>query len=203
MAKGLSELQKTMLRMGYVNEKDDAGPFAVYLHEVFCFFYGWEREPDSTFWPEGIGLKAYNAARVAVSKACKRLESRGLVRLVLSECGQVRAFRLTEAAIALIKAGFSPLSATNIDKAEPIRLQNRKTLDALLAAMADLSVRTLQKCAFIIRYGSEEIKKLCDENKITVHRGYEITRREKNRRECEVVQQYLKELDDNPGSHRA
>ena len=97
MGRGLSELQKTMLRMtmkeleNYNTLRDwvlAAGKtFAdseyswmapywageVAFSEVFIKVYGWTPGPDGHFPKKDIGQKRYMAAKIAVRKAAERL----------------------------------------------------------------------------------------------------------------------------------
>jgi hypothetical protein len=115
MGRGLSELQKTMLRLAVEADKEysdvhlsdeyiratseerrarwpnaDNLRCMVEFNEVLAAVYGWDplppRYPDSVGWQrlrfskQAIGQKKYMAAYMAVRKAAKRLEARGLVR---------------------------------------------------------------------------------------------------------------------------
>lgn len=97
MGRGLSDLQKTMLRMSV--DSDDGW---VYFRHVFMDVYGWVPEKirfgkpmfSKERWPE-----AYMAAYVAVTKSAARLERRGLVHVVLRNG---KAYRATDAGRAVV-----------------------------------------------------------------------------------------------------
>ena len=74
MGRGLSELQKTMLTM----QPDKSGEIMV--RDVMTKYYGWaQHEPYHHFSKKEIGPKRYMSAYIAIRKALKRLDSRGLI----------------------------------------------------------------------------------------------------------------------------
>jgi len=95
MSRGLSTLQKTILRMAYVNyavglRAADNRDVDVYFHEVLAAFWGWQPasplrdhtgqfRPGQHFSRDAIGAERYNAAHASLSRAVVRLERRGLV----------------------------------------------------------------------------------------------------------------------------
>lgn len=102
MARGLSTLQQTILRLAHLNGMRGAtGSADVYQHQVLAEHFGWE--PDRGigsrryFSPRRIGPAAYNAGRASLSRAITRLEQRQLVRrvrhgIVLTDRGWEVAF---------------------------------------------------------------------------------------------------------------
>jgi len=108
MGRGLSELQKIMLKMcmdekeiyrkqrqnsalvespttpeevenNYRISKDWNWFGSVYYKDVLIKVYGWTPGPDGHFSKKEIGIKRYMAAYIAVRKATERLEKRGLI----------------------------------------------------------------------------------------------------------------------------
>ncbi|MCA1717285.1 MAG: hypothetical protein LC781_10785 [Actinobacteria bacterium] len=95
MGRGLSELQKTVLRLAHENRErgtgarplPDGGQLGtdVKYPEVLEAYFGWE--PDSRprssryfdFSKKDIGEKAYRSARASLSRGFSRLEARGLI----------------------------------------------------------------------------------------------------------------------------
>ena len=89
MGRGLSELQKSILRVAYRNrsagvkqhEAADAVNAEI-LHEHFRFPLTGSVEFGGQYFDVGkIGESAYRVARASLSQAIKRLEERGLVHL--------------------------------------------------------------------------------------------------------------------------
>jgi hypothetical protein len=93
MARGLSELQKTMLAMSAEKKDDPEQKDRVLYSEVLARYYGLmrthtgEREAFSGsgwhFSKAEIGEKEYRRARAAVSRSARRLYERGLVLYVV------------------------------------------------------------------------------------------------------------------------
>jgi DNA-binding MarR family transcriptional regulator len=91
MGRGLSDLQKYILKEAAAQNPNERGNQWLYNHDIFMGYYGWEphiRNYDmraaNNFLPSAIGEKKYNAAHVAVRKACDRLEQRGLINCISS-----------------------------------------------------------------------------------------------------------------------
>jgi hypothetical protein len=95
MGRGLSELQKTILRMAAANEDDPHVKYSVSYAEVLRDYYGWQPEKGHHAWNKDgtkghgwgfskarIGEKEYRSARAALSRAATRLYERGLVEYV-------------------------------------------------------------------------------------------------------------------------
>ncbi len=103
MGRGLSDLQKTMLRMS-MKELENYNtsrnwvlatgktfayseyswmsphwPGEVAFSDVFIKVYGWTLGSDGHFSKKDIGPKRYMAAKIAVRKAAERLVKRGLI----------------------------------------------------------------------------------------------------------------------------
>jgi hypothetical protein len=105
MGRGLSELQRYILREAGKRER-------VYHVEVMTGFFHFptvkklQRNEDGTlradsgnarnFSPEAIGVGKYRTAKVSLTRACQRLERRGLVQCVRGALGQWAAVKLTE-----------------------------------------------------------------------------------------------------------
>jgi len=90
MARGLSDLQKSILIQAYkkleqIGEyEDDKITGMLQAPEVLVEYYGWEPKKGvlrlrwQNFSKEKIGSERYNSANAAVSKSFQRLEARGL-----------------------------------------------------------------------------------------------------------------------------
>jgi hypothetical protein len=123
MGRGLSELQRTILRLALRNRdgsgKEDPGIHVVHP-EVLSEFYGFTVNPTKLpswlrytpvsprsrcrmFSPREIGDPRYNAAHVAVSRAFRRLADRGLLALMQYVHGQGGGGNLTEAGETVAK----------------------------------------------------------------------------------------------------
>jgi len=104
-ARPLSKLQTWILEHARVNRlaehRDGESRGAdLYYKEVLAGFYGFPydryRNPEcdplrkslgsQRFHPDQIGRPKYNAACAAISRACSRLEQRGLVRVMTGAC---------------------------------------------------------------------------------------------------------------------
>ena len=103
MGRGLSELQKRILKLAYTNAttpKDCTE--RLYNYQIFEHIYGWVPTPRAgtgspKFNPDEIGHNAYRSAKVVVHKACRRLESRGVVIIVEASCSHWVGIALTDA----------------------------------------------------------------------------------------------------------
>lgn len=125
MGRGLSELQKSILRIAYRNHQ--AGPmthggiskthayYAEVLHEHFGFpierrsyidknatdsMYLRSNPASHTFDLHAIGESRYRAAQAALSRAVKRLSERGLVEWMQGEAARWSGVNLTKAGMA-------------------------------------------------------------------------------------------------------
>ncbi len=84
MGRGLSKLQRFILITAATTDRYKETKGRIYNTDIFEGFYGWrtngaQRFGSKCFDPKEIGQKKYDAAHVAVRKACDRLNSRGLV----------------------------------------------------------------------------------------------------------------------------
>ena len=100
MGRGLSEIQKDILRLAVVNRDDPERKAStdLYYGQVYVDVFGWKvkrkyRRPLSehpggqNFDLDEIGRKHYDVVLASVSRAVRRLEERGLVvRMVGSTC---------------------------------------------------------------------------------------------------------------------
>jgi len=121
VGRGLSELQKTILRLGNENRVREHRPTGgggadVYRSEVLAEVYGFEsrfaRDDEGAaqtarrhfarqqFWPADVGESRYIAGSAAVCRAMKRLEDRGLVVLMQGTFARWAGADLTEAGVA-------------------------------------------------------------------------------------------------------
>lgn len=118
----LSELQKTILRLAFANLSN--GRAAVSYAEVFREYWGWEatgkrssgaygespktsqaREYGSAlFSKQLVGVKAYAAAMAALSRACVRLQERGLVVRRTNATGHGKELVLTDEGMIISEA---------------------------------------------------------------------------------------------------
>lgn len=104
MGRGLSELQRTILRLALVARRKPPpdqswlppklreqlpppSPEPLRLAEVLIRHWGWQPIPGRTsydgapkFDPEQIGRRRYNAARASLARAVRRLRERNLIR---------------------------------------------------------------------------------------------------------------------------
>lgn len=124
MARGLSDLQKSILIQAY-KKLEQIGAYVdgkyygmLFTAEVLAEYYGFEMqilywqdgEPvlkdidigSQNFSKEQIGSKRYNSANAAVSKAFQRLEARGLITRYYSITGHV-LLKLTKRGIEMAK----------------------------------------------------------------------------------------------------
>lgn len=114
MGRGLSDLQRTALRLALQNRDGEGrtertrGGADVYFQEILAAHYGWElkrfagklRSPGGQkFSKAGIGHREYNAATTAVSRAAARLEQRGLVERMVGAISNWAGFNLTPAGV--------------------------------------------------------------------------------------------------------
>ena len=130
MGRGLSELQKNVLRLAYWNRQNGKarGDRDIYPHHIMGDLYGFsehtvrcrgydrlskDTRPRKDWWAtlrdqawgqkfdrEEIGLAVHNAARAATGKTLRRLEKRGL----LSPASYGQAYCLTDAGLKLAEA---------------------------------------------------------------------------------------------------
>jgi hypothetical protein len=106
MARGLSELQKTILKMAYRNRHRRHGSGDVRNREVLIEFYKFSFHSPSVnttsgspqiFYRTEIGINRYRSASVSVAKAFNRLDRRGLAirkynhGIILTEEGSRKA----------------------------------------------------------------------------------------------------------------
>ncbi len=105
MGRGLSDLQRTMLRLAYKNYLADPYSKAdVFYPEVLVAHYGWHDNyinvrryhSRQIFSKAKIGARHYNAATVAVYRAALRLEQRGLVVCVRGAYAKWAGVKLTD-----------------------------------------------------------------------------------------------------------
>jgi hypothetical protein len=95
MGRGLSDLQQWILRRA-------ARQGQLYNHEILSGFYGWRpsrrgpRPEDIRFSPGLVGQR-YGSVRAAVSRACRRLEDRGLVTCFTQATRRWAAVAISEA----------------------------------------------------------------------------------------------------------
>ena len=132
MGRGLSEIQKDILRLAVVNRDDPERKAStdLYYGQVYVDVFGWKvkhkyRRPLSehpggqNFDLDEIGRKHYDVVLASVSRAVRRLEERGLVvRMVGSTCHWA-GLNLTDQGYILareLSVGSSPLARTT----EPI-----------------------------------------------------------------------------------
>jgi hypothetical protein len=87
MGRGLSELQKNILRLAYRNRRRGSGTGDTTNSEVLIKVYQFPAHPPSPwhdsghaqiFYPAEIGVNRYRSASVSVAKAFNRLAKRGL-----------------------------------------------------------------------------------------------------------------------------
>jgi hypothetical protein len=99
MGRGLSPLQHQILKLALEREQERRGAQrALFPYVIYAQVYGWpitrsvwwpdrDRNTRAALWfnaghhfrPEGIGVKRYRAAVVAVSRSLGRLAARGLL----------------------------------------------------------------------------------------------------------------------------
>ena len=108
MARGLSDLQKSILIQAYkkleqIGEyEDDKITGMLQAPEVLVEYYGWEPKKGvlrlrwQNFSKEKIGSERYNSANAAVSKSFQRLEARGLAVRICATSGRCVALKLLD-----------------------------------------------------------------------------------------------------------
>jgi hypothetical protein len=89
MGRGLSELQKTIMRLA-IDHAATAPGYDIYANKVHIseiaeVYYGWKSTKKMTAYRERSrfdkkDIKGYNAGKVAIFKALHRLKARGLIR---------------------------------------------------------------------------------------------------------------------------
>ncbi len=86
MTRGLSKLQRSILKLAYQNRPQDPNqPCEVIRSDVLQSLYGWRpvrhrfRASTPIFDRQEVGMAKYRAAQVSVTKAINRLKHRGLV----------------------------------------------------------------------------------------------------------------------------
>lgn len=86
MSRGLSELQKTILRLAHENRRQGRGKSGdtgtdVYYAEVLVAYFDFPPKEDrrDNYGPAVVGNKKYNRAKVSLHRAMWRLHDRGLV----------------------------------------------------------------------------------------------------------------------------
>ena len=110
MARGLSELQKTILRLGLAGrEKKENDDPDCFNWQIYTSYYGWISTcdylgsypylPRQLFSRNEIGAKKYNAAHAAYSRCKRSLEKRGLIESGFVYLG----VNLTDKGIAVAK----------------------------------------------------------------------------------------------------
>ncbi len=111
MGRGLSELQKTMLRLAFRNRVSEnrtaeSRGSDLYYYEVLAAYWGWDlpehvqgrdhRHPgEHKFSKAAIGTKAYGTAHAALSRAVIRLQQRGLVDAISGKYSHWSGLNLT------------------------------------------------------------------------------------------------------------
>ena len=103
MSRGLSELQKNILQLAYINQGD------ILARDILAEVYGFPATVNNikskevgalVFSRKAIGEKRYQSASVSVAKAFNRLAARGLAHrkynygIVLTEKGEDMAVKL-------------------------------------------------------------------------------------------------------------
>jgi hypothetical protein len=140
MGRGLSELQKTILRIAWRNREaerrhDGSGGGDVVYAEVLAEHYGWhpsrcrlqapsyEKEDEERrtfgsqhFAKEIIGERVYNAAHAALTRAMTRLATRGLVTLVYGVNSRWSGANLTADGVRLARG--TPLPIETVGEQE-------------------------------------------------------------------------------------
>ncbi len=98
MGRGLSELQKEILRMAKAK-----GPKILLQAEILSQMAGWEPDYDpsknpgmSLFDRHEIGAERYAGTRASLSRAIRRLEERGLIEQTGRMIRKGSGLRLTE-----------------------------------------------------------------------------------------------------------
>lgn len=90
MGRGLSDLQKTILALALEHRQAGIVEPDCYKHEVLERHYGWKtiKLPGARrsgagwhFSKKDIGAKEYDSVMVALKKAAKRLQKRGLIEI--------------------------------------------------------------------------------------------------------------------------
>jgi hypothetical protein len=114
MGRGMSELQKTILRRALSNkireQRDGSNGADVYGAEIAADHFGWVLPPHyyrnvtrraavHNFSKQEIGEKRYSSVRAAICRAILRLEERGLGYKVRGACSQWTGLTLTEEGI--------------------------------------------------------------------------------------------------------
>jgi hypothetical protein len=111
MGRGLSDLQGTILRLALANRPDGGRPGAatsgadVVTAEVLAALWGLEFKRSRGLGSQhhskaAVGVRRYNAAHAAVSRAFARLEQRGLVAIVSGTYSRWSGVNLTAAGVA-------------------------------------------------------------------------------------------------------
>jgi hypothetical protein len=135
MGRGLSELQKTILRRALSNrnaEGRQAGAWGadVYRAEILADYWGWKMHAYPPFYQQErsgwqrrahasqrfsrrrIGAARYDAAQAAVTRAFQRLADRGLVELRCGAFAQWSGASLTEIGVNFARNLSAKCSAT-------------------------------------------------------------------------------------------
>lgn len=126
MGRGLSDLQKTILRRALTNRRAEGrqgarGGADVVRAEILADYWGWEmkhapgwfyQHRDGWQWralggqhfsARKVGSETYNSAQAALTRAFLRLERRGLVTLVSAAYSNWSGVNLSEPGIEVAK----------------------------------------------------------------------------------------------------